>query len=147
FFASAIHGDKSQGQREAALRAFRGGKVGVLVATDVAARGLDVDGVSHVINYDLPNEAEAYVHRIGRTGRAGAVGTAISFCSAEERGFLHDIERRLRTRLVAPGEPRETPKFGVPPPVGDHAARKSAPLTPPRGKRWHRPRRAAWARS
>ena len=99
FRAAAIHGNKSQSQRERALDAFRTGRARVLVATDVAARGIDVDGISHVINYDLPNEPDAYVHRIGRTGRAGAAGRALSFCDQEERGLLADIERSLRRRL------------------------------------------------
>lgn len=91
--AAAIHGNKSQNQRQRALDAFRKGRSRVLVATDVAARGLDVDGITHVFNYDIPNEAEAYVHRIGRTGRAGAVGQAISFCSRDEVSDLRAIER------------------------------------------------------
>jgi ATP-dependent RNA helicase RhlE len=91
--SDAIHGNKAQNNRQRALHAFRTGKIRVLVATDVAARGLDVDGITHVINYDLPMEPEAYVHRIGRTGRAGATGIAISFCDHEERGLLRDIER------------------------------------------------------
>ena len=85
FAAEAIHGNKSQPQRERALAAFRDGKLRTLIATDIAARGIDVDGVSHVINYDLPNIPESYVHRIGRTARAGAEGIAISFCDHEER--------------------------------------------------------------
>jgi len=97
--AAAIHGNKSQNARERALDAFRRGKTNVLVATDIAARGIDVQGVSHVINYDLPNVAESYVHRIGRTGRAGAVGQAISFCDQEERRLLVDIERLIRKRI------------------------------------------------
>lgn len=92
---SAIHGNKSQAARTKSLDGFRQGKYRVLVATDVAARGLDVDDITHVINYDLPMEAETYVHRIGRTARAGAGGDAISFCSAEERAYLRDIERLL----------------------------------------------------
>ena len=92
---AAIHGNKSQGARTRALDGFKRGKYQILVATDVAARGLDVDDISHVINYDMPVEAETYVHRIGRTGRAGADGTAISFCSAKDRAYLHDIERLL----------------------------------------------------
>jgi ATP-dependent RNA helicase RhlE len=97
--AAAIHGNKSQNARERALDAFRRGKTNVLVATDIAARGIDVQGVSHVINYDLPNVAESYVHRIGRTGRAGAVGQAISFCDQDERRLLVDIERLIRKRI------------------------------------------------
>ena len=91
--ATAIHGNKAQNQRDRALLGFKTGKVRVLVATDVAARGLDVDGISHVFNFDLPMDPEAYVHRIGRTGRAGATGIAISFCDREERGLMRDIER------------------------------------------------------
>ena len=97
--ASAIHGNKSQSARERALAGFRAGSTRVLVATDVAARGIDVEGVSHVINYDLPNVAESYVHRIGRTGRAGASGRAISFCDDAERPLLGDIERFIRRRI------------------------------------------------
>jgi ATP-dependent RNA helicase RhlE len=97
--AAAIHGDKSQGQRERALQAFKAGKVRALVATDIAARGIDVDSVSHVINYELPNMSEAYVHRIGRTARAGKTGISISFCSDDERKMLKDIERMTRQRI------------------------------------------------
>ena len=97
--ADAIHGNKSQPQRERALAAFRSGQVKVLVATDSAARGIDVDGVTHVINFDLPNVPESYVHRIGRTARAGTTGIAISFCDAQERAFLRDIEKLIRTRV------------------------------------------------
>jgi ATP-dependent RNA helicase RhlE len=96
---AAIHGNKSQGARDRALEGFRRGTTPVLVATDVAARGIDVEGVSLVVNFDLPNVAESYVHRIGRTGRAGATGRAISFCDREERSLLVDIERLIRTRL------------------------------------------------
>jgi ATP-dependent RNA helicase RhlE len=94
--ADSIHGNKSQGARTRALARFKNGRARVLVATDIASRGIDVAGVSHVINYDLPLEAETYVHRIGRTARAGAAGKAVSFCSGEERGRLRDIERLLR---------------------------------------------------
>ena len=97
--ANAIHGNKSQGQRERALSAFKTGQVPVLVATDIAARGIDVDGVTHVINYDLPDVPEAYVHRIGRTARAGAEGSAISLCDETERGQLKGIERLIRLKL------------------------------------------------
>ena len=97
--AAAIHGNKSQPQRERALAAFKAGRVHVLVATDIAARGIDVDGVTHVVNFDLPNVPEAYVHRIGRTARAGHAGTAISFCDSSERAYLRGIERLIRTRL------------------------------------------------
>ena len=98
--AAAIHGNKSQPQRERALAAFKDGRVRVLVATDIAARGIDVDGVTHVVNFDLPNVPEAYVHRIGRTARAGQAGIAISFCDSSERAFLRSIEKLTRTRLA-----------------------------------------------
>lgn len=101
--AVAIHGNKSQFQREKALREFKCGAISVLVATDIAARGIDVDNISHVINYDLPNEPENYVHRIGRTARAGSEGTAYSFCSAEERNYLNQIERSIKRRLEHAG--------------------------------------------
>ena len=104
FFAEAIHGNKSQNQRERVLADFRTGKLRILIATDIAARGIDVDGVSHVINYDLPNVPESYVHRIGRTARAGADGIAISFCDQEEGVFLRDIERLIRVAIPASGE-------------------------------------------
>ncbi len=97
--ASAIHGNKSQGARTAALAGFKTGAVRVLVATDIAARGLDVDDITHVINYHLPVEPETYIHRIGRTARAGADGDAISFCGAEERDSLRAIERLLRRAI------------------------------------------------
>ena len=97
--AAAIHGNKSQGQRERALAAFKAGQVRVLVATDIAARGIDVDGVSHVVNFDLPNVPESYVHRIGRTARAGRAGVAISLCDQSERAHLRGIEKLIRIRL------------------------------------------------
>jgi ATP-dependent RNA helicase RhlE len=97
--ADAIHGNKSQNQRTKAMHDFKSGHLQVLVATDIAARGIDVDDISHVVNYDLPNEPESYVHRIGRTGRAGANGTAFSFCAADERNFLRGIEKLTRTKI------------------------------------------------
>ena len=101
--ANAIHGNKSQAQRERAIGEFRAGEVSVLIATDIAARGIDIPGVSHVINYDLPEVPEQYVHRIGRTARAGAEGQAVAFCSSDERGLLRDIERLTRQKIeVAP---------------------------------------------
>ncbi len=102
--ADAIHGNKSQAARERALHAFRSGRLRVLVATDLAARGIDVDGITHVINFDLPMEPESYVHRIGRTGRAGADGIALSFCDASERGTLRAIERLIRQPLAVDAE-------------------------------------------
>jgi ATP-dependent RNA helicase RhlE len=99
FVTAAIHGNKSQGARQQALNAFKNGQVKILVATDIAARGIDVDDISHIVNYELPMEPEAYVHRIGRTARAGASGIALSFCDGEERGLLRDIERVIRVKL------------------------------------------------
>jgi ATP-dependent RNA helicase RhlE len=97
--AEAIHGNKSQAARVAALEGFKAGRLRILVATDIAARGIDIDELSHVIQYDLPNVPETYVHRIGRTGRAGASGIALAFCDAEERTYLRDIERLIRRPL------------------------------------------------
>jgi ATP-dependent RNA helicase RhlE len=111
--AGAIHGNKSQNARQRALDAFKDGSSRVLVATDVASRGIDVDGISHVINYELPSTPESYVHRIGRTGRAGATGEAISFCDPEERGLLADIERTIRRKLTA----NTVLAVGLPPPL------------------------------
>jgi superfamily II DNA/RNA helicase len=99
--AAAIHGNKSQSQRERALCEFRSGRVTTLVATDIAARGIDVDGVSHVVNYDLPEAPESYVHRIGRTARAGNSGVAISFCHPEEIPYLRAIEKLTRQQIPA----------------------------------------------
>jgi ATP-dependent RNA helicase RhlE len=121
--ADAIHGNKSQNARQRALENFRSGHARVLVATDIAARGIDVDGVSHVINFELPNEPESYVHRIGRTARAGATGIAISFCDATERTFLRDIERLIR---------RPIPVVGDQPVAFDHAPPKKEAQQPQR---------------
>ena len=104
--AAAIHGNKSHNQRETALGQFKSGQCRVLIATDVASRGIDVDGISHVFNYELPNVPESYVHRIGRTARAGAEGIAISFCNREERAYLRDIERLTRVSV----QPMDAPK-------------------------------------
>jgi ATP-dependent RNA helicase RhlE len=118
--SAAIHGNKSQGARTRALDGFRRGMTRVLIATDVAARGIDVDGISHVFNFDLPNVAESYVHRIGRTGRAGASGCAVSLCDPVVEGsLLRDIERLIRRQLpvVAPnGEPAVDPRTVRPAP-------------------------------
>ena len=102
--ADTIHGNKSQASRMEALRKFRSGKVRVLVATDVASRGLDVEGISHVINYELPNEAESYVHRVGRTARAGASGVALSFCDHGEKGYLRKIEKTINMTVTVVAE-------------------------------------------
>jgi ATP-dependent RNA helicase RhlE len=99
YSADAIHGNKSQGARQRALEGFRAGHVRVLVATDIAARGIDIDGITHVVNYELPNVPETYVHRIGRTARAGAGGAAISLCDGEERAYLRDIERLIGRKV------------------------------------------------
>ena len=108
FAATSIHGNKSQGQRDRAIAAFKDGSVRVLVATDVAARGIDIPGVGHVYNYDLPNVPENYVHRIGRTARAGREGRAIAFCAADEVSELKAIEKVLGTRVeIAGGRPWE----------------------------------------
>jgi len=106
FAAASIHGNKSQGQRERAIEAFKSGKIRVLVATDVAARGIDIPGVRHVYNYDLPNVAENYVHRIGRTARAGADGAAIALVAPDEMIELKDIEKAMKAEIpVASGRP------------------------------------------
>ncbi len=105
--AGAIHGNKSQVQREKALAQFRSGHTRVLVATDIAARGIDVDGVTHVIQYDLPNVPESYIHRIGRTARAGHDGVAISLCDNSERSFLKSIEKLIRARVPVMVQPSE----------------------------------------
>jgi len=97
--AEAIHGDKSQNKREHSLKGFRSGQIRVLVATDVVSRGIDIDSLSHVINFEIPEEPATYVHRIGRTGRAGATGTAMSFCSGEERKYLADIHRVIHKEI------------------------------------------------
>ncbi len=105
--ADALHGDKSQSSREIALTSFKNGRLRVLVATDIAARGIDVDALEHVINYDLPNVPETYVHRIGRTGRAGASGIALSFCDTEERAFLKSISRLTKQEITVLKHPFE----------------------------------------
>lgn len=135
--AVAIHGDKAQNQRLRALKAFSTGRARVLVATDVAARGLDVEAITHVINHDLPNEPEAYVHRIGRTGRAGATGIAISLCSPDERNYLHAIEKLTKTRikqLTVPMEMRSAPRDTTQPAVVEDAPRPQRERRPRQGQ-------------
>src|SRR5438128_2770211 len=129
--SDAIHGNKSQNHRERVLAAFRSGDIRTLVATDIAARGIDVDGISHVVNFDLPNVPETYVHRIGRTARAGAEGVAISLIAgAEEMGYLRDIERLIRINL--PREDRRTQGGReVPPPAQQHRPGRPAPRVHP----------------
>jgi ATP-dependent RNA helicase RhlE len=138
--ADAIHGNKSQNARERALGQFKEGRVRVLVATDIAARGIDIDAISHVINFELPNVPETYVHRIGRTARAGAPGIALSFCDTEEREYLVDIERLIRSQVsVVEGHPWPSTA------AGRSRAAKAAQAGPtrrgeqPRGE--HAPRR------
>jgi len=123
--ADSIHGNKSQAARMDALRKFRAGKVRVLVATDIASRGLDVEGITHVINYELPNEAESYVHRVGRTARAGATGVALSFCDAGEKGYLHNIERTInRVVTVIDDHPYHSESIASKPKRGSGSGRK-----------------------
>ena len=132
--SAAIHGNKSQSARELALENFKSGKIKVLIATDIAARGIDVQGVSHVVNYDLPVEAESYVHRIGRTARAGKDGIAISFCDETEEDALRRIERLIKLRLPTDkfvGVPEESVKSSRPErEYRDPRAQRSSPRTP-----------------
>ncbi|MBU0724843.1 MAG: DEAD/DEAH box helicase [Alphaproteobacteria bacterium] len=130
--SAAIHGNKSQAQRERALAAFRDGACKVLIATDIAARGIDVDGVTHVINFDLPNIPESYVHRIGRTARAGANGMAISFCDREERSFLRDIEKLIRQKV--PELQRALPEGAVATPEEPREERRGRPQGRPQNR-------------
>jgi ATP-dependent RNA helicase RhlE len=135
--ATAIHGNKSQPQRERALASFRDGQARVLVATDIAARGIDVEGVSHVINFELPNVPEDYVHRIGRTARAGAAGIAISFCSDEERPYLRDIEKLTRRSVRVMPAPSPTvrsfpPDHQTEVPPQEQRPRRAQPQAPVR---------------
>jgi len=139
--AEAIHGNKSQGQRERVLAAFRDGKIRILIATDIAARGIDVDGISHVVNYDLPNEPESYVHRIGRTARAGATGIAISLCDADEVVYLRAIEKLIRKALPATGEraaSARAPEGRVPPHGRPNGNRNGRSHGNPNGRNNHR---------
>ena len=140
--AEALHGNKSQNARQRALENFRHGRARVLVATDIAARGLDVDDVTHVINYELPNEPECYIHRIGRTARAGAAGVAISFCDGSERAQLRSIERLIKSSLRIVGEaPVEEVAASVKKDRG--AARRPAPRAARRRRSRRFARRAA----
>jgi ATP-dependent RNA helicase RhlE len=136
--AEAIHGNKSQGQRERVLAAFRRGTIKTLVATDIAARGIDVDGISHVVNLDLPNVPETYVHRIGRTARAGTEGVAISLCDGEEVSLLRDIERLIR--MTIPVDARRGDQSAAAPKPASRAPAQAAGDDAER--RRHRHRRA-----
>src|SRR6185369_1599736 len=133
-------GNKSQGARQAALESFRDGRTRVLVATDIAARGIDVDGITHVVNFELPNEPESYVHRIGRTARAGARGVALSFCDREERSYLRDIERLTKHPLrVVEDHPYRAgggAAAGNGPDDGRPASEREAPRQGPPRQRW-----------
>jgi ATP-dependent RNA helicase RhlE len=138
--SDAIHGNKSQNQRERALGMFRAGKTRVLVATDIAARGIDVDGVSHVINFDMPNVPESYVHRIGRTARAGAEGIAISFVANDERAFLRDVERL--TKISIPSTDRRlNPSLGEGKGGGENRGGRNNRQGPKRHRRGNNPHR------
>jgi ATP-dependent RNA helicase RhlE len=151
--ALAIHGNKSQNARQNALKAFKAGTLRVLVATDIAARGIDVDALSHVINYEIPNVPETYVHRIGRTGRAGASGIALSFCDAEEKEFLHDIQKLIGKKVPVvtdhpypmssiPEHQRELHKIKTPSSNGNHRQQNSPKSNGFKKKRWFGNRRA-----
>jgi ATP-dependent RNA helicase RhlE len=135
YTAAAIHGNKSQPNREKALAGFKNGKILVLVATDIAARGIDVDGVSHVINYDLPHVPESYVHRIGRTARAGAEGVAIAFCAGDERSLLRDIEKTIRQSIPVVQHALGKAVLG---PEEREAKRPNGRSTKPQGGKNHR---------
>ncbi|MGH7022279.1 MAG: DEAD/DEAH box helicase [Caulobacteraceae bacterium] len=135
--ADSIHGDKSQGQRERALTAFKSGAVRALVATDIAARGIDVDAVSHVINFELPNVPASYVHRIGRTARAGAGGIAVSLVSNDERGLLKDIQKLIRLDIPA-FDRRNDRSLGAMAAVEKASPPEPARRQPPQGARGRR---------
>ena len=147
--SNAIHGNKSQPQRERALAEFKHGRAKILIATDIAARGIDVTGVSHVINFELPNVAEQYVHRIGRTARAGAAGVAIAFCADDEKAYLRDIEKLTRQRIsveplpanfIAEAHRIKTTRTAPPPPTREErreeerGARRFPPARVQRGQ-------------
>ena len=140
--AQAIHGNKSQNARTKALDAFRAGDLAILVATDVASRGIDVDGISHVVNFDLPNEPESYVHRIGRTGRAGRPGIAIAFCSHDEGAYLRDIEKLIGETIPVETNHAWHAEDAIPglrptrpPPPGNRGRQPRGPSRKPSGAR------------
>ena len=139
--SDAIHGNKAQNARQRALDGFRSGRIRALVATDIAARGIDVEGVTHVINFDLPNDPESYVHRIGRTARAGAAGIAISFCDSGERAHLRDIEKTIRQNVpVIEDHPYHAAEI-----ANDPGPAKRGPQRKKRQvQRRRRPRRSGW---
>jgi ATP-dependent RNA helicase RhlE len=131
----AIHGNKTQNARERALEGFKSGKVRVLVATDIAARGIDVRDITHVINFDLPNVSDSYVHRIGRTARAGRDGAAISFCDIDERAYLRDIEKLIRTRVPVVSEHPFRSRATSTSPARKQPAKRVSSGGPARGRR------------
>jgi len=130
----SIHGDKNQNDREKALNNFKDGVINILIATDVAARGIDIDNLDAVINFDIPNVSETYVHRIGRTGRAGNTGNAYSFCSADEKTYIKDIQKLINTAV---------PVMDEHPYVLDPKAKREVHRTP--GKSKHKPGRKSAA--
>jgi ATP-dependent RNA helicase RhlE len=142
--AEAIHGNKSQTARTKALANFKDGRTRILVATDIAARGLDIEAVTHVINFDLPNEPESYVHRIGRTARAGASGVAYSFCDVDERKYLKDIEKLIGLNIAINEDHPFISDVSIPKPKvqesksGQH---QSQSRKPKRKGQWHNRRR------
>ncbi len=137
--AGVIHANKGQGNRTKTMEAFRSGETRILVATDIAARGIDVDDITHIFNFDLPTEPETYVHRIGRTARAGAEGVAISFCDTEEQKQLRQIERLLKKNIPTAGQPRPNPSAGPRHPAKPAVAGRS----PTPGERMSKPASAA----
>jgi len=144
--AEALHGNKSQSARQNALKRFQSGQARVLVATDIAARGIDVPAISHVINYDLPNEPESYVHRIGRTARAGGSGVAISFCDRGEIAYLKDIEKLIGIRIEAEGDLPSPDEMKRQAPAAPHKKRggrpgQGKPQARNKGGGWGKPRR------
>ncbi len=144
FSAASIHGNKSQGQRDRAIREFKSGEIDILVATDVAARGIDIPDVKYVYNFDLPNVAENYVHRIGRTARAGTSGQAVAFCSSDETGALRDIEKVLKSKIeVAGGRPWPENRDAAPKGKKPASAKSGRPSNPKHRRRRNKPRKAA----
>ena len=144
YSSDAIHGNKSQNARQRALDDFKTGRVRVLVATDIAARGIDVDDVTHVVNYELPDIAESYVHRIGRTARAGSGGIAISFCDASELSSLKDIEKLVKRELNHAGD-KPRPNYGTAAPSGrerNYGPKRHNGNAQGRSRRFHQPRDA-----
>lgn len=137
--SAAIHGNKSQGARQSALKRFKSGNLRVLVATDIAARGIDIDRISHVVNFELPNEPESYVHRIGRTARAGASGSAISFCDPSERGYLGMIQKTIGRKIEVTGDGPVGPDQAPPTPGGNRRGSNQKPANGQRDRSGKKP--------